>query len=78
MYIYIYTFSRSGLCKLWSVPDCTLVKTFRGHNCNVCSITFNPHAGTDENVCDLVSCASDGSVKLWSIDRYVYSTVFLL
>ncbi|VVC39786.1 Hypothetical protein CINCED_3A000395 [Cinara cedri] len=65
---FIATSSWSGLCKLWSVPDCSLVKTFRGHNCNVCSITFNPHSGTDDNVCDLVSCASDGSVKLWSID----------
>ncbi|XP_060865398.1 U4/U6 small nuclear ribonucleoprotein Prp4 [Metopolophium dirhodum] len=65
---FIATSSWSGLCKLWSVPDCSLVQTFRGHNCNVCSITFNPHAGTAENVCDLVSCASDGSVKLWSMD----------
>ena len=23
-------FSRSGLCKLWSVPDCELIRTLKG------------------------------------------------
>ncbi|CAB0038420.1 unnamed protein product [Trichogramma brassicae] len=67
------TASWSGLCKLWSVPDCTELRTLKGHGCNVGCITFHPKAGTTEDIfdesasktCILASCASDGSVKLW-------------
>ncbi|KAG8142039.1 putative PRP4 pre-mRNA processing factor 4-like protein [Naja naja] len=34
----------SGLCKIWSVPDCNLVLTLRGHNTNVGAIVFHPKA----------------------------------
>lgn len=63
---------RSGLCKLWSVPNCELVRTLRGHNCNVGSIVFHPKANTkgEDSVCALASCAVDGSVKLWNLERY--------
>lgn len=64
------TASWSGLCKLWSVPNCELIRTLRGHNCNVGAIVFHPHAMSenDDKVCALASCAADGSVKLWNLD----------
>lgn len=62
------TASWSGLCKLWSVPDCTLLRTLKGHTCNVGCIVFHPKATITEEVvgertgqtCILASCASDG------------------
>ncbi|XP_014248666.1 U4/U6 small nuclear ribonucleoprotein Prp4 [Cimex lectularius] len=62
------TSSWSGLCKIWSIPDCEEKRVLRGHNCNVCAIEFHPHAGRGgKTACDLASCAVDGSVKLWSV-----------
>lgn len=64
------TGSWSGLCKLWSVPECKELRVLRGHNSNVGCIAFNPKAtlGLDESEVCLASCAQDGSVKLWSMD----------
>ncbi|XP_046366916.1 U4/U6 small nuclear ribonucleoprotein Prp4-like [Haliotis rufescens] len=61
--------SWSGLCKLWSIPDCQLVRQLRGHNCHVGAIVFHPDAtiGLDKNVCCMASCGQDGSVKLWNL-----------
>ncbi|XP_006640552.1 U4/U6 small nuclear ribonucleoprotein Prp4 [Lepisosteus oculatus] len=66
----LVTASWSGLCKLWSIPDCSLIRTMRGHNTNVGAITFHPQAtlSLDEKDVNLASCAADGSVKLWSLD----------
>ncbi|XP_053229954.1 U4/U6 small nuclear ribonucleoprotein Prp4 [Podarcis raffonei] len=60
----------SGLCKLWSVPDCNLIHTLRGHNTNVGAIVFHPKAtiSLDKKDVNLASCAADGSVKLWSLE----------
>uniref|UniRef100_A0A667YK50 Pre-mRNA splicing tri-snRNP complex factor PRPF4 n=1 Tax=Myripristis murdjan TaxID=586833 RepID=A0A667YK50_9TELE len=64
------TASWSGLCKLWSVPDCNLIRTLRGHSTNVGAVVFHPKAGIslDQSDVNLASCAADGSVKLWSLD----------
>ena len=64
------TGSWSGLCKLWTVPDCKEVRTLRGHTSQVGNITFNPRAEMDMESSDpcLASCAQDGSVILWSLD----------
>ncbi|KAK3587198.1 hypothetical protein CHS0354_016894 [Potamilus streckersoni] len=61
--------SWSGLCKLWSVPDCQLIRTLRGHNCNVGAIVFHPQAtvSLDDNACCMASCGHDGAVKLWNL-----------
>ncbi|KAG2455226.1 PRP4 protein, partial [Polypterus senegalus] len=69
------TASWSGLCKLWTVPNCSLIRTLRGHNTNVGAIAFHPQAtiSMDEKGVNLVSCAADGSVKLWSLDSYDHS-----
>ncbi|XP_068190494.1 U4/U6 small nuclear ribonucleoprotein Prp4 [Antennarius striatus] len=64
------TASWSGLCKLWSVPDCNLIRTLRGHNTNVGAVVFRPQAGIslDQSDVNLASCAADGSVKLWNLE----------
>uniref|UniRef100_W5KH70 Pre-mRNA splicing tri-snRNP complex factor PRPF4 n=1 Tax=Astyanax mexicanus TaxID=7994 RepID=W5KH70_ASTMX len=66
----LVTASWSGLCKLWNVPDCSLVRTLRGHNTNVGAISFHPQATLtlEESNVNMASCAADGSVKLWSLD----------
>ena len=64
------TSSWSGLCKLWTVPDCKLVSTLKGHEANVGCILFHPHATLtlEPSTCCMASCGQDGSVKLWSLD----------
>ncbi|XP_064650294.1 U4/U6 small nuclear ribonucleoprotein Prp4-like isoform X2 [Lineus longissimus] len=66
----LVTASWSGLCKLWSIPDCEPIRTLRGHNCQVGAIVFHPQASLsmDNSECCMASCAQDGSVKLWSLD----------
>lgn len=67
------TGSWSGSCNLWSVPECSHLRTLKGHNCNVGCIVFHPKATISEDllgdeseqICVLASCASDGTVKLW-------------
>ena len=62
------TASWSGHCKLWSVPECNLLRTLKGHNCNVGCIVFHPKATLTEDIlgeesahtCVLASCAGDG------------------
>lgn len=62
---------RSGLCKLWSVPECEEVRTLRGHGVNVGAIVFHPQAtiSLDESACCMASCSQDGAVKLWNLTR---------
>jgi len=64
------TASWSGVCKLWTVPECKEVRTLRGHTTHVGAIVWNPKATMSLDSPDpcLASCASDGSVKLWSLD----------
>ncbi|XP_019643680.1 PREDICTED: U4/U6 small nuclear ribonucleoprotein Prp4-like [Branchiostoma belcheri] len=64
------TASWSGLCKLWSVPDCKLVRTLRGHNQNVGCVVFHPQATLtlEDSACCMASCSADGAVKLWSLE----------
>ncbi|CAH8610533.1 unnamed protein product [Dicrocoelium dendriticum] len=63
------TSSWSGLCRLWSLPDCNMLLNLRGHTAPVCSIVWHPQAGLQqEQQLALASSAQDGSVKLWSLD----------
>ena len=41
------TASWSGVCKLWNVSDCSLVRTLRGHGTHVGAITWCPTARVD-------------------------------
>ncbi|KAL4219446.1 U4/U6 small nuclear ribonucleoprotein Prp4 [Mactra antiquata] len=65
----LVTASWSGLCKLWSIPDCNEIRTLRGHNCNVGAIVFHPQAtiGLEDTACCMASCSQDGAVKLWNL-----------
>ena len=62
---------RSGLCKLWNVPNCEEVRTLRGHNERVGAIVFHPQSTLSlaPSVLNLASCAADGSVCLWNLER---------
>lgn len=64
------TASWSGLCKLWSVPECEEIRVLRGHNINVCSIAFHPEAtlSLDASACNMASSSADGIVKLWNLE----------
>lgn len=64
------TASWSGLCKLWSIPDCQLIRTLRGHNCNVGAIVFHPRAtGTlSRKSLNMASCSADGVVNFWDLE----------
>lgn len=64
------TCSWSGLCKLWSVPDCSLIRTLRGHNSRVGGIVFHPQAtvSLDTSSPCMASCGADGDVRLWSLE----------
>eukprot|EP00041_Stephanoeca_diplocostata_P023523 m.579670 g.579670 ORF g.579670 m.579670 type:complete len:517 (+) comp22316_c1_seq2:168-1718(+) len=64
------TASWSGLCKLWSVPDCNVIKTFRGHSQRTGCMVWHPQSGKgiDRASVNLVSSDADGCVKLWSLE----------
>lgn len=63
---------------MWSVPDCELKQTLKGHTCNVGAIIFHPKAtiSQEENICNMASCAADGSVKLWDFTKLVISKFY--
>ncbi|CAF4625042.1 unnamed protein product [Rotaria sp. Silwood1] len=62
--------SWSGLCKLWTIPDCKPVRTLRGHIVNACCISWHPQSTLtqDPAMINLASSSFDGSVKLWNLE----------
>lgn len=63
----LMTSSWSGLCKVWSVPDCKPLLTLRGHCWYTCGIAFRPGVRRGENnIVAMASSGYDGTVKLWS------------
>lgn len=63
----LLTSSWSGFCKLWSIPDCKLVQTLRGHDWNTSGIAFRPGVlKDDKETAAMASSGFDGVVKLWS------------
>ncbi|KAH8266160.1 hypothetical protein KR038_007453 [Drosophila bunnanda] len=66
----LLTASWSGLCKLWSVPDCELKQTLRGHASYVGGVALRPGVHADEeNVVAMASGGHDGAVKLWGFNN---------
>uniref|UniRef100_A0A034VMW8 U4/U6 small nuclear ribonucleoprotein Prp4 n=1 Tax=Bactrocera dorsalis TaxID=27457 RepID=A0A034VMW8_BACDO len=65
----IMTSSWSGLCKVWTVPDCKLLLTLRGHASYVGGVAFRPGVTQDDkNVVAMASGGHDGAVKLWGFN----------
>ncbi|KAI9018624.1 WD40-repeat-containing domain protein [Phycomyces nitens] len=61
----------SGLCKLWSVPNCEPIMTFKGHTDRVGGVAFHPEAtlGQSKSAVNLASGGADSLVHLWSLDK---------
>ena len=60
----VATGSWSALVKLWSVPDCKLVATLKGHTERISGLAWHPHAGggaLSPSAVNLVSAACDVS-----------------
>lgn len=69
---YVVTSSRSGRCKIWSVPEMDECIVFRGHQQSANFITFSPKSGSKptslpKSVANIASCSRDGSVALWNL-----------
>lgn len=63
----LLTSSWTGMCKLWTVPECKELKTLRGHCMNVSSVAFRPGVRSDEdNIVSMASSDVEGIVKLWA------------
>eukprot|EP00037_Helgoeca_nana_P006132 m.56919 g.56919 ORF g.56919 m.56919 type:complete len:529 (-) comp17036_c0_seq1:364-1950(-) len=64
------TASWSGLCKLWSVPECTLKRTLKGHTQRVSCITWHPQAtlSQESSALNMATSDADGVVRLWNLD----------
>jgi len=67
---FLATSSLSGLCKLWSIPNCEHVKTLKGHNTRAGTIIWHPQAGSAQSASDLnlVSSDAEGHVRFWSME----------
>lgn len=65
----LLTGSWTGTCKIWSVPDCELVQTLKGHKLNIGGSVFRPGVSKDaENEVAVASSCADGMVKLWAFN----------
>lgn len=66
----VATASWSGACKLWSVPDLTHFKTFRGHNSKARSIKFHPKScvALSKSEVNLATSGDDGYINLWNLE----------
>ncbi|PCH44325.1 U4/U6 snRNP-specific spliceosomal protein [Wolfiporia cocos MD-104 SS10] len=64
------TGSWSGNVKLWNVPNCTPIRTLRGHNDRVGGVAWHPQATLTQSAdaVNLVSGAGDMTVNLWSLN----------
>ncbi|GAB5362761.1 hypothetical protein AAMO2058_000826200 [Amorphochlora amoebiformis] len=63
----LVTASWSGVCKLWSVPDSTLLGTLKGHEDRVSDVRFHPHAGVSlGGSLSLATAGVDGTLRFWS------------
>ncbi|EPT00755.1 hypothetical protein FOMPIDRAFT_1162809 [Fomitopsis schrenkii] len=66
----LVTGSWSGNVKLWNIPNCTPIRTLRGHTDRVGGVAWHPQATLTQSgdTVNLVSGAGDMNVNLWSIN----------
>eukprot|EP00039_Didymoeca_costata_P001351 m.51760 g.51760 ORF g.51760 m.51760 type:complete len:507 (-) comp10752_c0_seq2:4539-6059(-) len=64
------TASWTGLCKIWSIPECEPVKVLRGHTNRVSAVRWHPQSGCgqDRSAINLVSSDVAGVVRCWSLE----------
>ncbi|GAB0086790.1 PRP4 [Sergentomyia squamirostris] len=63
----LLTASWSGVCKLWTIPNCEPIQQFRGHGCQVGGVAFRKNVPRDAmNEVAMASGGADGMVKLWA------------
>ncbi|KAI8974509.1 U4/U6 snRNP-specific spliceosomal protein [Trametes punicea] len=67
---HLLTGSWAGNVKLWNVPECTSVRTYRGHTDRVGGVAWHPEAtkSQSEDAVNFVSGAADLAVNLWSLN----------
>ncbi|RDX48207.1 U4/U6 snRNP-specific spliceosomal protein [Lentinus brumalis] len=67
---FLATASWAGNVKLWNMPDCTPVRTYRGHTDRVGGVAWHPQAtlSQSEDAVNMVSGAADQSINLWSLN----------
>ncbi|KAI9503798.1 hypothetical protein GGI25_003821 [Coemansia spiralis] len=68
--------SWSGSIKLWNVPQCQEIRSYRGHTDRVGGLSFRPQTtdiaktgDSEQNIVDFVSGGADNSVYLWSLNK---------
>ncbi|EGD77734.1 hypothetical protein PTSG_08825 [Salpingoeca rosetta] len=62
--------SWTGTVKLWAVPACTEMSTYRAHAERVSALSWHPSAciSQDRSSVNFATCSVDGAVKLWGLD----------
>lgn len=77
---YFATSGWSGLCKIWSIPDCNLKTTLLGHINRAIDIQFHPSFGNNSPAnAALATSGADNTVRVWPFDEedeYQKATVF--
>ena len=67
---YFATSGWSGLCKVWSIPDCNLKTTLLGHSNRAIDIQFSPFFGKEGNTSvSLATSGADNTVRLWPLQE---------
>ena len=68
---HVATGSWSNVIKLWSVPDCKVVATLKGHTERISGLAWHPQAcvgAHSPTSVHLVSAACDSKAKLWPLE----------
>jgi len=60
----------SGVCRIWSIPDCASIASLRGHRERVSGIAFHPESckSLSRTVANIATGSADATVRLWSLD----------
>jgi len=66
----LLTSSWLGDVKLWDVPNCREIKTFKAHKERVGGVAWHPQAtvGLSRDAANFVTSGADNDVKLWSLN----------
>ncbi|KAJ8656388.1 hypothetical protein O0I10_007956 [Lichtheimia ornata] len=61
----------SGVCRLWSIPQCEPLITFKGHTDRIGGIAFHPEAtiSLDKSVMNFATGSADSMIHLWNLEK---------